>query len=159
MVAYSAMTTVAAHNGYGRNDLTPEENVDATYYRMIGQTFSLIATGASKASVGFFLLRLVVVPWQIISIQVIMVVMGILSILNSFFTWLACTPLEYGWNEPLGGSCFNTVPPAVMLACKQYLEQPQLRGLTDNTSGHCCRRHILRRPSMDIHLEAQSSPT
>lgn len=74
------MGTVAAIHGYGRDDLTAPEDVEATYYRMIAQSFSLLATGTSKASVGFFLLRLVVVRWQIISIWAIMSVMGILSI-------------------------------------------------------------------------------
>ncbi|KAM0331278.1 hypothetical protein ACHAQA_002948 [Verticillium albo-atrum] len=83
---------------------------------MIAQTFSLLATGTSKASVGFFLLRLVVVQWQVISIWVIMVIMGILSILNAHLTWLACRPLPYAYDERLDGTCFNTVPPAVMLA-------------------------------------------
>ncbi|KAG7140370.1 hypothetical protein HYQ45_018832 [Verticillium longisporum] len=79
-LGYSIMGTVAAIHGYGRDDLTAPEDVEATYYRMIAQSFSLLATGTSKASVGFFLLRLVVVRWQIISIWAIMSVMGILSI-------------------------------------------------------------------------------
>ncbi|KAG7110300.1 hypothetical protein HYQ44_011202 [Verticillium longisporum] len=115
-LGYSIMGTVAAIHGYGRDDLTAAEDVVATYYRMIAQTFSLLATGTSKASVGFFLLRLVVVRWQIISIWAIMSVMGILSILNTFLTWLACRPLPYAYDESLSGTCFNTVPPAVILA-------------------------------------------
>ncbi|EGY14177.1 uncharacterized protein VDAG_05341 [Verticillium dahliae VdLs.17] len=82
-LGYSIMGTVAAIHGYGRDDLTAPEDVEATYYRMIAQSFSLLATGTSKASVGFFLLRLVVVRWQIISIWAIMSVMGILSILGT----------------------------------------------------------------------------
>ncbi|KAM0275918.1 hypothetical protein ACHAQH_007260 [Verticillium albo-atrum] len=115
-VGYSALGTVAVIHGYGRDDLTAAEDVEATYYRMIAQTFSLLATGTSKASVGFFLLRLVVVRWQVISIWVIMSIMGILSIVNTFLTWLACRPLPYAYDDRLNGTCFNTVPPAVALA-------------------------------------------
>jgi hypothetical protein len=50
---------------------------------MIAQSFSLIVTATSKACVGFFLLRLVVVRWQRISIYAIMSVMGFLGISQS----------------------------------------------------------------------------
>lgn len=80
MIGFSAFTTVAARHGYGRDDLNADEEVSAAYYRMTAQSFSLIATGTSKASVGFFLLRLTAIQWQIISIWVIMIVMGIMAI-------------------------------------------------------------------------------
>lgn len=67
-------------HGYGRRDLTPAQEADAAYWRMIAQTFSLLATSTSKACVGFFLLRLVVVRWQRVSIWAIVVVMGFLGI-------------------------------------------------------------------------------
>lgn len=83
VVAYSSLETVAAHHGYGQYDLDGDTVARSTYFRMIGQTFSLIATGSSKFTVGLFLLRLVVVRWMIIAIWVVMGIMGILSTCSS----------------------------------------------------------------------------
>ncbi|KAI1334088.1 hypothetical protein F5Y15DRAFT_430106 [Xylariaceae sp. FL0016] len=117
MVAYSAMATVAAYHGYGRSDLSPAANVDATYYRMIAQTFSLLAVGTSKASVGSFLLRIVFAVWMKVAIWTVMVIMGILSILGALFTWVGCQPLAFSYDKHIpGGSCLNTVPISYMLA-------------------------------------------
>ncbi|KAK6836991.1 hypothetical protein PG987_007486 [Apiospora arundinis] len=117
IVAYSSLETVAAYHGYGQYDLDGDTVARSTYFRMIGQTFSLIATGASKATVGLFLLRLVVVRWMIIAIWVVMAVMGILSVLATIFTWAACTPVVFTWDERIpGGTCINTIPLAMGLA-------------------------------------------
>lgn len=74
---------MAAYHGYGQYDLDGDAVARSTYFRMIGQTFSLIATGVSKFTVGLFLLRLVVVRWMIIAIWVVMAIMGILSTCSS----------------------------------------------------------------------------
>ncbi|KAK8062103.1 hypothetical protein PG997_014200 [Apiospora hydei] len=117
IVAYSSLETVAAYHGYGQYDLDGDTIARSTYFRMLGQTFSLIATGASKATVGLFLLRLVVVRWMIIAIWVVMAIMGILSTLATIFTWAACTPVVFTWDERIpGGTCINTVPLAMGLA-------------------------------------------
>ncbi|KAK8030222.1 hypothetical protein PG993_011513 [Apiospora rasikravindrae] len=117
IVAYSSLETVAAYHGYGQYDLDGDTIARSTYFRMLGQTFSLIATGASKATVGLFLLRLVVVRWMVIAIWVVMVIMGILSTLATIFTWAACTPVVFTWDERIpGGTCINTVPLAMGLA-------------------------------------------
>ncbi|KAK7959929.1 uncharacterized protein PG986_004783 [Apiospora aurea] len=117
IVAYSSLETVAAYHGYGQYDLDGDTIAKSTYFRMLGQTFSLIATGASKATVGLFLLRLVVVRWMIIAIWVVMAIMGILSTLATIFTWAACTPVVFTWDERIpGGTCINTVPLAMGLA-------------------------------------------
>jgi hypothetical protein len=113
---YSTGATIATLHGYGRKDLNPAQESDAAYWRMIAQSFSLIVTATSKACVGFFLLRLVVAQWQRISIWAIMSVMGFLAIINVFFTWLACKPLRYAFDERVNGTCFDTKYPAIMLA-------------------------------------------
>ncbi|KAK8116547.1 uncharacterized protein PG998_004828 [Apiospora kogelbergensis] len=117
IIAYSSLETVAAYHGYGQYDLDGDAVARSTYFRMIGQTFSLIATGASKATVGLFLLRLVVVRWMIIAIWVVMALMGILSVLATIFTWAACTPVVFTWDERVpNGTCINTIPLAMGLA-------------------------------------------
>ncbi|KAK8112433.1 hypothetical protein PG984_012959 [Apiospora sp. TS-2023a] len=117
IVAYSSLETVAAYHGYGQYDLDGDGVARSTYFRMIGQTFSLIATGTSKFTVGLFLLRLVVVRWMIIAIWVVMAIMGILSTLATIFTWAACTPVAFTWDERIaGGECIDTIPLAMGLA-------------------------------------------
>ncbi|KAI1504699.1 hypothetical protein F5X99DRAFT_432488 [Biscogniauxia marginata] len=117
IVAYSAMIHVAVEYGYGRYDLDGDDAVEATYFRMIGQTFSILAVGTSKASVGAFLLRLVFVWWQKIAVWAVVVVMGLLSVLGATFTWVACEPLAYSYDDRIpGGRCFDTVPLSLMLA-------------------------------------------
>lgn len=116
LVAYSAMATVAAEHGYGRSNLTPAEEARSTYFRSIAQTFSLLSTGSSKATVGFFLLRLVYAMWMKIAIWFIMLFMGILSVLAAIFTWAACKPFAFSWDERLDGECINTIPLSMILA-------------------------------------------
>jgi hypothetical protein len=116
-IAYSSVGTVACIHGFGRSDLDPDGIADVAYWRMIAQTFSLVATGTSKASVGFFLLRLVVARWQRIVLYVIMAIMMILSILGALFTWAGCRPVAFGWDERIpGGECTNTVMLSMLLA-------------------------------------------
>lgn len=66
---------VAAEHGYGQDNLDPDAQTDATYWRTIGQSFSLVATGVSKASVGLFLLRLTIIKWQRLSIYALIIFM------------------------------------------------------------------------------------
>lgn len=75
LVAYSSIMQVAAEHGYGQDDLSPDAKTTANYWRTIGQSFSLVATGASKVSVGLFLLRLTVVRWQRIAVYTLVVFM------------------------------------------------------------------------------------
>ncbi|KAI0601997.1 hypothetical protein F4775DRAFT_588816 [Biscogniauxia sp. FL1348] len=117
IVAYCSMIHVAVLHGYGRPLDLDGAAVDATYFRMVGQTFSLLAVGTSKASVGAFLLRLVFVRWQKIAVWAVILVMGGLSVLGAVFTWVACTPLAFSYDERIpGGRCFDTVPLSLMLA-------------------------------------------
>ena len=74
-VAFSSIMQVAAEHGYGQTDLDPDSRADSSFWRTLGQTFSIVATGTSKASVGLFLLRLTVVRWQRITIYILVVFM------------------------------------------------------------------------------------
>lgn len=74
-MAFSSIMQVAAEHGYGQTDLDPDSRADSSFWRTLGQTFSIVATGTSKASVGLFLLRLTVVRWQRITIYILVVFM------------------------------------------------------------------------------------
>ncbi|KAH7025000.1 uncharacterized protein B0I36DRAFT_376745 [Microdochium trichocladiopsis] len=81
--AYSSVATVACLHGYGRSDLDAAATADTTLWRMVAQTFSLLATGTSKASVGFFLLRIVAAQWHRLVVWAVVGVMGVLSLLGT----------------------------------------------------------------------------
>ncbi|KAI0149158.1 hypothetical protein BJ166DRAFT_596132 [Pestalotiopsis sp. NC0098] len=117
LVAYSSIMQVAAEHGYGQDDLSPDAKTTANYWRTIGQSFSLVATGASKVSVGLFLLRLTVVRWQRIAVYTLVVFMMTTATLATIFTWAACRPFAYTWDDRIeGGTCLNTVPLSYILA-------------------------------------------
>ncbi|KAK9413404.1 putative Integral membrane protein [Seiridium unicorne] len=117
VVAYSSTMQVAAEHGYGQSNLDPQTRTDANYWRTIGQTFSLMSTGTSKASVGLFLLRLTVIRWQRIAIWFLIAFMMTAATLATIFTWAACRPFAYTWDDRIeGGQCLNTVPLSMILA-------------------------------------------
>ncbi|KAI0014634.1 hypothetical protein F4780DRAFT_774346 [Xylariomycetidae sp. FL0641] len=117
MTAYSSVITVAVEHGYGKHHLAGEEQVSATYYRLVGQTFSILATGTSKASVGSFMLRLVFARWQKILIWAVMLIMGILSVLAALFTWVACKPLAAAYDDRIpNATCLDTLYLSLFLA-------------------------------------------
>lgn len=87
-VAYSSLATVACLRGYGRSDLDAASTADTTFWRMVAQTFSLLATGTSKASVGFFLLRIVAAQWHKVVIWGVVGVMGVLSLREFSLRWV-----------------------------------------------------------------------
>ncbi|KAI1842960.1 hypothetical protein JX266_010813 [Neoarthrinium moseri] len=117
VVLFSSFMQVAAEHGYGRSDLDEDTRIAAAYWRSIGQSFSLLATGTSKASVGFFLLRIVVVRWQRIAVWVFMTFLFLASILATIMTWAACKPFAYTWDDRIpGGTCLNTIPLSMILA-------------------------------------------
>ncbi|KAF7534199.1 hypothetical protein G7054_g6406 [Neopestalotiopsis clavispora] len=116
-VAFSSIMQVAAEHGYGQTDLDPDSRADSSFWRTLGQTFSIVATGTSKASVGLFLLRLTVVRWQRITIYILVVFMMTIGVLAAIFTWAACRPFAYTWDDRIeGGTCINTVPLSMILA-------------------------------------------
>ena len=83
---YASLGTVACLYGYGRDDLDPAQTAEMTYWRMAAQTPALLGTATSKASVGFFMLRLVAKRWHKITIYIVLGIMSVLSV-GTF-----CTP-------------------------------------------------------------------
>ncbi|KAK7912186.1 hypothetical protein PG985_014667 [Apiospora marii] len=116
MVASDAVITVAVGKGFGRDDLDEDTKYTTIFWRDLGQSNALVATAAAKASVGFFMIRLVIVRWQKILISMAMGALGAICILMAIFTWAACTPVEFSWDDRIpGGTCLNTVPLGVAM--------------------------------------------
>ncbi|KAK6836101.1 hypothetical protein PG987_006596 [Apiospora arundinis] len=116
MVASDAVITVAVGKGFGRDDLDEDTRYNTIFWRDVGQSNALVATAAAKASVGFFMIRLVIARWQKVLISAAMGALGVVCILMAIFTWAACTPIEFSWDDRVpGGTCINTVPLGVAM--------------------------------------------
>ncbi|KXJ89625.1 hypothetical protein Micbo1qcDRAFT_205937 [Microdochium bolleyi] len=117
IILFAAFGTVACLNGYGRDDLDPAAKAGMVFWRLFAQALAMLATATSKASVGFFLLRLIAKPWHKTVILIVMVVMTILStsmavgtimvdvvyaVLAWLFIWKLSNPLQE--KIVLGGS-------------------------------------------------------
>ncbi|KAK8062670.1 hypothetical protein PG997_014767, partial [Apiospora hydei] len=116
MVASDVVITVAVGKGFGRDDLDEDTKYNTIFWRDVGQSNALVATAAAKASVGFFMIRLVIARWQKVLISMAMGALGAICILMAIFTWAACTPVEFSWDDRIpGGTCINTVPLGVAM--------------------------------------------
>lgn len=83
LLIFTIFTTLAGNYGFGQ---TMEEIgsmdavVQATLYECIGQGFAIVGMAIAKASLGFFLLRLVTITWHRIAIWSAMTLVMLASI-------------------------------------------------------------------------------
>ena len=83
LVIFNAFTHVAGTYGFGQSMLEINNQahvVEATKYECIGQAFAIVGMSIAKASLGAFLLRLVVVPWHRIAIWTMMMIVVCASV-------------------------------------------------------------------------------
>ncbi|UKZ74686.1 hypothetical protein TrVFT333_002356 [Trichoderma virens FT-333] len=97
------------HYGTGRHywDLTNDGISTALkwwYFCYIWYCLTMIAT---KLSVGYFLLRLMIRPVEKLIVYGVMLVTVLTGILFFFVTMLQCMPLSYFWNKNQSGHCIN----------------------------------------------------
>ncbi|KAK8079299.1 hypothetical protein PG994_003106 [Apiospora phragmitis] len=99
MVASDTVIAVAVGKGFGRDDLDEDTKYNTIFWRDVGQTNALVATAAAKASVGFFMIRLVIVRWQKILISMAVGAIGAICILGTVFIDLlfALLPWNFVW--------------------------------------------------------------
>lgn len=88
LIIFTVFTTLAGTYGFGQTMEqigSMDAVVQATLYECIGQGFAIVGMAIAKASLGFFLLRLVTVAWHRIAIWCAMTLVMLASIgrLNS----------------------------------------------------------------------------
>jgi hypothetical protein len=68
--------------GYGADTatLSSDDIVNSTLWRTVGQTFAMFNTPLAKASVGAFLLRLVMARWQKIVIYTLLALFSAVTV-------------------------------------------------------------------------------
>lgn len=104
------MTTVACIYGVGRNIASIGLGeimvvLKSTKYSLIGTTMLTFASLTSKATVIFFLLRLVAERWHRIVLWFLLLANALIFILLVFFNFLRCQPAAKAWNPLMEGEC------------------------------------------------------
>lgn len=99
--------TIASLHGFGRHisELELEDSVQAVYYAMIGQTFAVVGMAIAKVSIGFFLLRLVIVHWHKASLWLAIISIFLLSVVTGIIFWMQCIPSRAIYDPRVKGSC------------------------------------------------------
>ncbi|KAF4955213.1 hypothetical protein FSARC_11918 [Fusarium sarcochroum] len=119
ILLYTAFVSVSAKYGFGQPmpgpGALPSELDDAALaikYEMIGQTFAVIGMAVAKLSLGFFLLRIVVVGWHKNLISVVMFSLSMVSILTDVMFWIQCRPVAKIFDPTrVPGTCSIDVTP------------------------------------------------
>ncbi|KAF4978073.1 hypothetical protein FZEAL_5499 [Fusarium zealandicum] len=115
ILLYTIFMNISAIYGFGQaiTSLEPDDSALAIKYELIGQTFAVIGMSVAKASLGLFLLRIVVEMWHKVVIWVAMVSLMAVSILTAVGLWVQCTPVKKIY-DPLRtpeGSCNVAITP------------------------------------------------
>lgn len=81
---------ISANYGFGQDQstLSLDDGATAHKWEVIGQTFIIVGMGMSKMSLALFLLRIVVVRWQRLSIWIIGGSLCFASCLTAILCWL-----------------------------------------------------------------------
>lgn len=120
LLLYTIFIHIAAVYGFGQSihTLPLADSALAVKYEMVGQTFAVIGMGVAKMSLGFFLLRIVVVRWHQMVIWLAMVSLMLVSILTAAIFWTQCTPVKKIFDPmrtPEGTCTIPVTPFAVLL--------------------------------------------
>lgn len=84
--------------GVRREKLSDAQAQTALHFWFFCEIFYTLSTCMLKISVGFFLLRITIVPLHIWIIRLIMVVSGIVGIAYTSVVIFQCKPISYWWN-------------------------------------------------------------
>lgn len=79
-------------------ELKPSEVVDTLRLTTIAQSFGILSAGLIKITLGAFLLRIIIKPWQRTAVWLPMVIVMFMSSLCIICLWLQKTPVETVYN-------------------------------------------------------------
>jgi hypothetical protein len=89
----------AAHGTGQRRELLTDANAQtALRYWFFCEIFYTLSTSVLKIAVGFFFLRITVLPLQVWIIRIIMAVSGVVGIGYSCLVIFQCKPISYWWD-------------------------------------------------------------
>ncbi|PSS02078.1 hypothetical protein BD289DRAFT_269197 [Coniella lustricola] len=98
---------IAYANGLGRDGegVSHDSKFLSNIMFLVGDVGQSLAEALSKASAGFFLLRLVFQLWQKILIVATSGIFAALCVVGAIIAWTSCTPYAAAWDDRNSGSC------------------------------------------------------
>ncbi|KAI5921714.1 hypothetical protein F4810DRAFT_677465 [Camillea tinctor] len=110
LVAYSAVTSVAASKGLGAHfelvAQNPQNLIDVALLCDIGEVLAIMACTLGKTSFAVTLLRIVVQEWIIRLLWFIIATMNLVNTLAAIFVFAQCEDPRHLWNPSIPSDCW-----------------------------------------------------
>lgn len=102
LVVFTSALQVSVHYGLGKDfwDLPVEDSSEAIFWTYVANTFAVTGNALAKLSMGLFLLRVVQLRWQKISLWILFVITAGTSSALAIMLWNQTTPVKASW-DPL----------------------------------------------------------
>ena len=137
LALHNVFVQVAAEYGFGQDQrtLSLDDGANAHKFELVGQSFVIVGMGMAKISLALFLLRVVVVRWQRITIWAVGGSLMFASFMTGILCWLQvrgqdfllrhsclivqCLPAKRIYDRRVDGRCIiDPVPWAILLGGK-----------------------------------------
>ncbi|KAK1756493.1 hypothetical protein QBC47DRAFT_401396 [Echria macrotheca] len=117
LLFYTLFLQVSSHYGFGQPVASLDLNnaVQAVQWEMIGQTFAVIGMATAKVSLGLFLLRIVIRPWQTVALWTASVGILLVSVVVAILFWTQCIPSQSIYDPRVEGVCHFQIAPFSLL--------------------------------------------
>lgn len=141
--------------GRHMEELKPSEVVDTLRLTTIAQSFGILSAGLIKITLGAFLLRIIIKPWQRIAVWLPMVIVMFMSSLCVICLWLQKTPVESVYNPYITKFKTNLDQTKLSLVVSGKLQQSHVHLETTLiwNSNLDSYRLLLRSLPMGLHVE------
>jgi hypothetical protein len=110
LVAYAAVSHVAANLGLGQHLAIVEENpsnlIQVALLCNIGESLAIMACTLGKTSFALTLLRIVIHRWMIALLWFVIVTMNVVNILAALFVFVQCKDPRHLWNPRIPSECW-----------------------------------------------------
>ncbi|OIW23922.1 hypothetical protein CONLIGDRAFT_116202 [Coniochaeta ligniaria NRRL 30616] len=102
LLVYTCSLQVSCHYGLGKDfwTLAIEDSSEAIFFSYVANSFAITGNALAKLSMGLFLLRVVQLRWQKISLWALVIITAGTSSALTIMLWNQTTPIKASW-DPL----------------------------------------------------------
>lgn len=102
LLVFTCSLQVSCHYGLGKDfwTLAIEDSSEAIFWTYVANTFAITGNALAKLSMGLFLLRVVQLRWQKISLWALVIITAGTSSALTIMLWNQTTPIKASW-DPL----------------------------------------------------------